>query len=146
MYFSPLSSLISLRAWKRQTSSCRGEARMTSPSIWSSNKSWHSSSREVIFRMCRWETLMNFACIEPLFWAKIFEKFKSPLKLTKMRICKWIFSGYDQSASAKYRQELICRGPMADDVPQNLILIDQTPQVRGLHTFIRDRRTKRSEN
>ncbi|PAV76205.1 hypothetical protein WR25_21345 [Diploscapter pachys] len=65
--------------------------------------------------------------------------------IVKQVMTQLIKRGYDQSASAKYRQELICRGPMADDAPQNLILIDQTPQVRGLHTFIRDRRTKRDD-
>ncbi|EPB68970.1 putative uridine kinase, partial [Ancylostoma ceylanicum] len=53
--------------------------------------------------------------------------------------------GYDQTAASQCRHELVNMNQIPDELPESLTIIRETPQVRGLHTFIRNKNTKRDE-
>lgn len=52
-------------------------------------------------------------------------------------------SGYDQTAHSQCRHDLVNMSQLPDELPDSLTIIRETPQVRGLHTFIRNKNTKR---
>ncbi|CAB3406392.1 unnamed protein product [Caenorhabditis bovis] len=53
--------------------------------------------------------------------------------------------GYDRNQNNRDRHELV-REDLPDCLPDNLIILKQTPQVRGLVTFVRDRATSRDNH
>ncbi|CAI5446888.1 unnamed protein product [Caenorhabditis angaria] len=53
--------------------------------------------------------------------------------------------GYDSNQNNRDRHDLV-REDLPDCLPQNLIILKQTPQVRGLVTFVRDRTTSRDDH
>ncbi|KAJ1346542.1 hypothetical protein KIN20_001359 [Parelaphostrongylus tenuis] len=65
--------------------------------------------------------------------------------IAKQVMTQLIERGYDQTVHSQCRHDLVNVDQIPDRLPDNLIIIRQTPQVRGLHTFIRDINTKRDE-
>ncbi|CAI4227209.1 unnamed protein product [Auanema sp. JU1783] len=65
--------------------------------------------------------------------------------IAKQVMTQLIKRGYDETAHKPCRQELVSAACLPDELPDNLVIIKETPQVRGLHTFIRDKNTKRDE-
>ncbi|XGW30406.1 hypothetical protein V3C99_009409 [Haemonchus contortus] len=65
--------------------------------------------------------------------------------IAKQVMTQLVKRGYDQTAASQCRHDLVNMGQLPDELPDNLTIIRETPQVRGLHTFIRNKNTKRDE-
>uniref|UniRef100_A0A0K0DAG5 uridine/cytidine kinase n=1 Tax=Angiostrongylus cantonensis TaxID=6313 RepID=A0A0K0DAG5_ANGCA len=65
--------------------------------------------------------------------------------IAKQVMTQLVKRGYDQTAHSQCRHDLVNMSQIPDQLPDNLVIIRQTPQVRGLHTFIRNKNTKRDE-
>ncbi|KAK0427830.1 hypothetical protein QR680_010445 [Steinernema hermaphroditum] len=53
--------------------------------------------------------------------------------------------GYDASKSFFHQRQEMSHFEASEELPENLVVVKETPQVKGLHTFIRNRDTYRDE-
>lgn len=53
--------------------------------------------------------------------------------------------GYDRNQNNRDRHDLV-RDDLPDCLPENLFILKETPQVKGLVTFVRDRETSRDNH
>ncbi|PIO68450.1 phosphoribulokinase/uridine kinase family protein [Teladorsagia circumcincta] len=65
--------------------------------------------------------------------------------IAKQVMTQLVKRGYDQTAHSQCRHDLVNMSQLPDELPDSLTIIRETPQVRGLHTFIRNKYTKRDE-
>ncbi|KJH48475.1 uridine kinase [Dictyocaulus viviparus] len=65
--------------------------------------------------------------------------------IAKQVMTQLIERGYDQTVHSQCRHDLVNMCEIPNEFPENLTIIRETPQVRGLHTFIRNKNTKRDE-
>ncbi|WKY03978.1 hypothetical protein Q1695_005174 [Nippostrongylus brasiliensis] len=65
--------------------------------------------------------------------------------IAKQVMTQLVKRGYDQTVHSQCRHELVNMGQLPEVLPDSLTIIRETPQVRGLHTFIRNKNTKRDE-
>ncbi|KAK6048302.1 phosphoribulokinase/uridine kinase family protein [Cooperia oncophora] len=63
--------------------------------------------------------------------------------IAKQVMTQLVKRGYDQTAHSQCRHDLVNMSQLPDELPDSLTIIRETPQVRGLHTFIRNKYTKR---